>query len=113
MSGFCVDAWDREVPSELGDFVADIFQCGGVIVYFQGLQDPVCDLFHFVGFHAASGEGGGTDADTAGVHGFAGIVGDHVFVDGDSGVVEGVFGDFTGQSDGGDIAHHEVVVGAT
>ena len=95
VSGFRGDAWDREVPGELSDFLADVFECCGVIVNFQGLQDPVCDLFHFVLFHAASGECGGTDANSAGVEWFAGIVWDHVFIDGDAGVIECVFGNFS------------------
>jgi hypothetical protein len=54
-----------------------------------------------------------TDANSAGVHWFASIPGDHVFIDGDARVVEGMFGDFSGQADSGDVAHHQVIVSAS
>jgi len=89
------DAGHGEVACELSDFVSDIFEFCGVLVVLQRLQYPAGHLFHFVGFHAAGGECGGSDAYPAGVHGFAGVVGDHVFIDGDAGVIEGVFSDFS------------------
>ena len=107
------DAGHGIALGEFRDFPFDGFDVGFVCGSTEDFEDPGTDLFHFVFFHAPGGEGGGSDADAAGIERFALIVGDHVFVDGDAGLVECFFGDFAGEVNRGDVAEHEVVVGST
>lgn len=83
---------ERELFCEIGDLEANVLKGCGVVAVFEGGDDPLGDLTHLVRAHAAGGEGRGADADAAGLHGRVGVVGDGIFVDGDAGFAEGVFG---------------------
>jgi len=76
------------------DFLADFGQSGGIVAVRERAVDPGGDLGHFSLFHAASGDGGGADADAAAEGDLFGVEGNAVFVHGDGGFVEGLAGDF-------------------
>ena len=79
----------------------------------EDFRSPLpCPAPSHVFFHAAGRQGGGADADAAGVERLALVEGDHVLVDGDAGAVEGCLGDLAGQAQRRHVDQHQVVVGA-
>lgn len=86
----------------------DKFFIGGA---FEDAADPMSDLLHIAFFHTAGGDGGGTDSDTGSDEGLLLIEGDGIFVYGDAGFIEGGGGVFSGDTDGGEVCAHEVVIG--
>jgi len=76
----------------------------------KGLSDPASNDKHFSFFHSAGGECGGADADSTWLHGRVFVVGNGVFVDGDSGFAKRVFGLGAEDSLFKDVDEHEVGV---
>src|SRR4029079_2922305 len=58
------------------------------------------------------GDGGGADADAAGLEDGEGVEGDAVFVDGDAGFIEDFLGDLAVEVFRPEVDEHEVVIGA-
>jgi hypothetical protein len=78
----------------------------------QNLVDEVCDLSHFGLFHAPSCHCWGADADSASERDFFGVEGDSVFVDGDTGMIEGLLRLFSIDPFWTEVHQHEMVVGS-
>ena len=100
------------------EFEGDGFGLGDGCLVFRSIEhdvDGFGDARH-VGFvHAPAGNGGCTEADTAGLEGTAGFTGYGVFVGCDIGLVESVLGDLSGQVGvvRTQVDHHQVVIGTT
>ena len=105
---------ERELAGEFLYFSADGVEGGGVAGTGGGAIEPGGDEFHVLFLEAAGGEGGGADADAGGFHGFAGVVGHHVFVDDDAGGLKPEFDGGAGEVGvfAAEVDEHEVVVGA-
>ena len=78
----------------------------------EDIRDQVGDFAHFGFAEAARGGGGGAEADAGGVHGRVDVERDGVFVDGDTGVVQGEFGLLAFDAFAPDVDEEEVCVGA-
>ena len=107
------EAIEGELVGEVEDIGLDAGEVAWVVAVCEGVDDPGCNLLHLRFFHAAGGEGGGAEADAGGLEGWVGVVGDGVFVDGDAGLAEGVFGFRAEHAFFKDIDEHEMGVGAT
>ncbi len=103
----------REALIGEGDGLPDLLELGGVCPVFQGCMNPIGDLHHFGFLHATGGDGWGAYADAATEGDLLRVKRDTVLVNCDSGVVQGLTGDFAIEAFGTEVDQHEVVVCAS
>ena len=106
---------ERTVLHHLVDLAGDLGADGLVGRVAEDGVDHVHDDGHVGLLQATGGDGGRSDAQTAGLEGAAAVEGHHVLVDGDVGGHEGVLGFLTGELGelGAEVDEHQVVVGTT
>lgn len=112
-SGLLLDelVGEGEFFTEFLDGVSYLCDHGLVFDVFGDGFDPLGDLVHLGFFHAAGGDGGGTQAEAAGVEGAGGVAGDAVIVGLDVRPVERLGQGLAGQVFVAQVDEHQVVVG--
>lgn len=83
---------------------------GGIIVVHQDAVDGIGDAFHILGHQPTGRNGSCPEAHSRCGEGRFVIEGNHVLVDRDVGLDQGVFGEFSGESFGSQVNQDEVIV---
>ena len=96
-----------------GELADPLFHLGKILDIFEiehDLADHVGDGSHFRFFHPARGDGGGAEADSAGLEWGAGLKWNCVLIGGDAGLVQGGLAFFAGQTARADINQHQMII---
>ncbi len=104
---------DRETLAHLSYFSVDLLEGVFVVSMLYRAVDVIGDLYHLGFFHATSRERWSTKADTRRVKWFSRVVGDGVFVGGDTSATKCFLGDFAGDVLARHVEEEEVRLSAT
>src|SRR5438445_7527785 len=104
-------ARDGEPTGQIEYLGRDVLRHGLVALRLEDARDERADALHLRLFHSARRDGGSADADPRGDAGLLGVVGNRVFVHGDSDGIERLLGLLSGEIHRPNIHQHEVVVG--